>query len=309
MSGAIRVAADASRRPPCRYHGSKHTIGPWIIGHLPGDHDTYVEPYCGMANVLFLKERSLIEAVNDLNGDVVNFFRVLRERPEELIRAIDLTPFAFEEWQLSYKPAVRPLEQARRFYVRSFLSIAGPTSSSVNPGFRRQKKFSRGKDGGKTMTSAAMTFADVEHLWTIARRLKGVTIESEDALRLMRRYDLERTLFYVDPPYYPETRVFGARSAYSHEMEHGDHVELLGVLKGLKGMVALSGYRCELYDDELVEWTRYDRSFRVNGSGSRVESLWLNPAAVDARSRAAGRSQASLFGMTEAVSLGGAQPG
>ncbi len=107
MSETIQVAADASRRPPGRYHGSKHTIGPWIIGHLPGDHDTYVEPYCGMANVLMLKERSLIEAINDLNGDVVNFFRVLRERPEELIRAIDLTPFAFEEWQLSYKPAVR----------------------------------------------------------------------------------------------------------------------------------------------------------------------------------------------------------
>ena len=150
------------------------------------------------------------------------------------------------------------------------------------------------------MVAAAMTFADVEHLWTIARRLKGVTIESEDALRLMRRYDLERTLFYVDPPYYSETRVFGARSAYSHEMEHGDHVELLGVLKGLKGMVALSGYRCELYDDELGEWTRYDRSFRVNGSGSRMESLWLNPAAVDARRRA----QASLFDAAEAVSPG-----
>lgn len=285
MSGVMRVAADAPARPPGRYHGSKHTPGPWIISNLPADHDTFVESHCGMANVLMLKERSLIEVINDRNGDVVNFFKMLRERPEELIRAIDLTPFAWDEWKLSYEPAAEPLEQARRFYTRSFLSIAGPTSSSANPGFRRQKKFSRGKGGKKTMTSAAQTFADVEHLWTVARRLKGVTIENEDALKLMRRYDLERTLFYVDPPYYSETRTRAARSAYSHELTHDDHVELLRTLKLLGGMVALSGYRCELYDDELQEWTRYDRSFRVNGPGSRVESLWLNPAAEDAKGR------------------------
>lgn len=285
MNHVMQVAVDAPSRPPCRYHGSKHTPGPWIIAQLPVDHDTYVESHCGMANVLMLKERSLIEAINDRNGDVVNFFKMLRERPEELIRAIDLTPFAWDEWKLSYENTVDSLEQARRFYTRSFLSISGPTSSSTNPGFRRQKKFSRGKGGNKTMTSAAMTFSDVEHLWTVARRLKGVTIENEDALRLMRRYDLERTLFYVDPPYYPETRTFAARSAYSHEMTHEDHVELLHVVNGLRGMVALSGYRCELYDDELREWTRYDHSFRVNGSGSRVESLWLNPAAEDAKTR------------------------
>ena len=302
-SGPVHVAFDASSRPPARFHGSKHRAGPWIISHLPADHDTYGEPYCGMANVLMLKERSLIEFINDLNGDVVTFFRMLRERPDDLIRAVDLTPFAWAEWKLSYEPTADPLERARRFYTRAYLSITGPTSTSTNPGFRRQKKYSRGKNGNKTMTAAAVTFADVSHLWTVARRLKGVTIESEDAIKLMRRYDLPRTLFYVDPPYYPETRTRDARSAYSHEMTHDDHVKLLQSLKKLHSMIALSGYRCELYDDELCEWTRFDRSFRVNGEGSRIESLWLNPAAENARSRPHmdARSQWSLFGDSPAV--------
>ena len=278
----MTVAADASARPPARYHGSKHTLGPWIIGHLPADHDTYDEPYCGMANVLLLKERSLIEAINDRSGDVVNFFRVLREAADELIRAIDLTPFAWDEWKLSCQPTEDPLERARRFYARAYMSIAGPTSSSTNPGFRRQKVFSRGKDGRKTMTAAAKTFSDVDHLWAIARRLKGVTIENEDALVHIGRYDHPRTLFYVDPPYMPETRVRDARSAYDHEMTEADHAALLEALGGLSGMVALSGYRCPLYDVALGGWTRYDKLARVNGEGSKVESLWLNPAAEGA---------------------------
>ena len=275
----MQVAADAGQRPPARYHGSKHTLAPWIIEHLPADHDTYSEPFCGMANVLLVKERSLIEVINDRSGDVVNFFHVLREAADELIRAIDLTPFAWEEWKLSYEPTGDPVERARRFYVRAYLSIAGPTSSSTNPGFRRQKIFSRGRDGRKTMTAAAKTFADVDHLWAIARRLKGVTIESEDALVHMGRYDTPRTLFYVDPPYVPETRVRDAQTAYDHEMTAGDHAELLAALERLEGMVVLSGYRCPLYDEALGRWTRYDKVARVNGEGSAVESLWLNPAA------------------------------
>lgn len=284
MSGMV-VAADATTRPPGRYHGSKHKQGPKIISRLPADHDVYDEPFAGMFNVLLLKERSPIEVANDLSGDVVNFFRMLRERPDELINLINLTPFAWEEWKLSYQPTDDPLEQARRFYARSYMSIAGPTSSMTNPGFRRQKKLSRGHTGRSTMTAAARTFADVEHLWTIAARLKGVTIECEDALVHMGRYDSVRTLFYVDPPYMPTTRVWGARTAYSHEMDEAQHALLLETLNRLGAMVALSGYRCEMYDDMLTGWTRYDWTVRVNGARSAVESLWLNPAAEEALHR------------------------
>ncbi len=132
------------------------------------------------------------------------------------------------------------------------------------------------------MTAAAKTFADTSHLWVVAARLKGVTIENEDALVHMGRYDHPRTLFYVDPPYMPETRVRDARSAYVHEMTEADHAKLLAALNRLSAMVALSGYRCGLYDEMLTGWTRYDKTVRVNGEGSAVESLWLNPAAETA---------------------------
>ena len=284
--GSMQVATDAPDRQGVRYHGAKgRELAPWIIDHLPADHDVYDESHCGMANILLRKERSPIEAINDRSGEVVNFFRVLREAADELINAIDLTPFAWDEWKLSYQPTGDPVERARRFYVRAYLSIAGPTSSMTNPGFRRQKKLSRGRDGRKTMTAAAKTFAQVDHLWAIAERLKGVTIENEDALKHIRRYDNPRTLFYVDPPYMPETRVRAAQSAYEHEMTAADHAELLETLNRLKGMAVLSGYRCPLYDDALGHWTRYDKRVRVNGEGSAVESLWLNPAAEEALRR------------------------
>lgn len=298
MSGTMRMAADRPKRLAARFHGSKHTMGPWIVAHLPGneEHDVYVEPFCGMANVLFVKERSRIEAINDLDSDVVNFFRVLREQEKALIRLIDYTPFAWEEWKLSFEPADDPLERARRFYCRAYMSIAGPTSSSANPGFRRQKKFSRGRDGRSMMTTAANTFANVSHLEEVARRLKGVTIENENAMTLMGRYDSPSTVFYVDPPYYPDTRVRNARSAYRHEMTEADHEALLTVLNGLGGMVALSGYRVKVYDDVLAGWERHDRRVRVNSNGYRVESLWLNPAAVEAveRGRCRAREQRDL---------------
>lgn len=291
----MAVAADATTRPPCRYHGSKHTLGPKIIPRLPVDHDLYSESHAGMFNVLLLKKRSPIEVANDLSGDVVNFFRVLRDSPDEFIRRVTLTPFALEEWRLSYEPTDDPIERARRFYGRAYMSIAGPTSSLTNPGFRRQKKLSRSRNGRSTMTAAAKTFADVEHLWTIADRLRGVTIECEDALVHMKRYDSPRTLFYVDPPYYPSTRVFGARNAYEHEMDEAAHETLLTTLNRLKAMVALSGYRCELYDDMLTEWTRTDWTVRVNGDGSAVESLWLNPAAEEALRRPPPSDELPLF--------------
>lgn len=154
-------------RPALRYHGSKWRAAPWIIAHLPDDHDVYIEPFGGSAAVLLQKARSPIEVYNDLDGDVVNFFRLLREQPDELIRAIHWTPFAHAEQQLSREPADDPLEAARRFYVRSHLTVCGPTAL-WNPGWRRQTFLSRGRDGQSSMTPAARTFMQTEHLLQVA---------------------------------------------------------------------------------------------------------------------------------------------
>ncbi len=267
--------SDKADRPALRYHGSKYALSGWIIGHFPR-HECYVEPYGGGAGVLLQKSRSWLEVYNDLDQQVVNFFRVLREQPDDLVRQIELTPYAKVEWELSYSDAAEPLEQARRFYVRSYMNIAGATSQ-WRSGWRRQKVVTK-QNGKRRMTPAPISFMRVDHLYAIANRLKGVQIECDQARAVIERYDTPETLFYLDPPYPSSTRGRWKKTAYAHEMSDEEHRELAGTLQGIAGMAIISGYRCELYDNLYPDWTRVERNVRVNGAGHAIESLWLSPA-------------------------------
>ncbi len=277
------IISTTPTRPALRYHGGKWRLAPWILSHMPAAHDVYIEPFGGSAAVLLRKSRSPIEVYNDLDGEIVHFFRLLREYPQELTRAIYWTPFAHEEQRLSQEPAADPLEQARRLYVRSHLTISGPTPQ-WNRGWRRQKRFSRGRSGTNRMKPAAQSFTEVEHLYQIAERLRGVIIESEDALRLIQRYDHPHALFYVDPPYVAATRARQNESAYRHEMTDDQHRDLAAVLHACQGMVLLSGYDSDLYRHLFDSWLRHERTVRTNGNTPHMaaESLWLNPAAARA---------------------------
>lgn len=280
MSGQLSVVKQgAPARPALRYHGAKWRLAPWILSHFPplATHDVYVEPFGGSAAVLLRKERSSIEVLNDLDEDVVTFFRVLRDCPDDFIRAVELTPFARREWEAAGEPTDNPIEQARRFYIRSYGSIAGPTAQ-WRSGWRRQKVLARRADGSGAMTTAAATFANTSHLHTVAARLRGVFIEAEDALALIRRYDHPRALFYVDPPYPAATRARWAKTAYRHEMTDDDHRGLAAVLNSCQGLVVLSGYDCDLYRELFPApgWSTVAREARTNGRGSAVETLWLN---------------------------------
>jgi DNA adenine methylase len=124
-------------RPAFRYHGAKWRLAKWIIGYFP-DHDCYVEPYGGSAAVLLQKGRSWLEVYNDKSRQVVNFFQVLREQTDDLVRAIELTPWAKAEWELAQVDDPDPVEAARRFYIRAYMSLAGPTAQ-WRTGWRRQK--------------------------------------------------------------------------------------------------------------------------------------------------------------------------
>jgi DNA adenine methylase len=270
----------APHRPALRYHGAKWRLAPWIISCIPAAHDSYIEPFGGSAAVLLRKSRSQIEVYNDLDGDVVAFFRMLRERPDDLIRAIYWTPFAHAEQKLSYQPTDDPLERARRLYVRSYLTISGPTAQ-WNSGWRRQKKMSRGRNGEGRMKTAPASFMEVEHLYQIAERLRGVFIEQTDALDLIRRYDNPQAVYYVDPPYVTSTRKRWVASAYQHEMTDDHHRALAAALRDCRGMVILSGYDSPLYSELFGDWARLERQARTNGNTADMatECLWLNPAA------------------------------
>jgi len=255
--------------PLVRYHGGKWRLAPWIIGHFP-PHRTYVEVFGGGAGVLLRKRPSPVEVYNDLDGDVVNFFRVLREHPEELARAVEMTPYARAELDAAWEAVADPLERARRFAVRAWMSIGGP-SDPWKSGLRYRRT--------DTSQPVLQWKRLPESLMSAASRLKSVLIEQADYRRVLNRYDAPDTLFYCDPPYLPAVRL--RRRAYRCEFDENDHRALAEALAEVQGMVVLSGYAHPLYTELYEErgWERYDMP-TVNQNGARaMESLWLNPAA------------------------------
>lgn len=265
-----------------RYHGSKWRIAPWVISHFPG-HQTYVEPFAGGASVLLRKARCAGEVVNDLNGDVVNLFRVLRDPQlaDHLVASVTMTPYAREELERSREVATCPVERARRFLVRSWFSLGtdGATRQS-NAGFR---SYAFSDKVGSLPVHQWSRFP--WHLQQIAERLRGVIIENDDALEVIARYDSPGTLFYVDPPYVESTRT-GNRGMYSHEMTDADHERLAALLNEVQGMVVVSGYASALYDDRLfASWRRVEREARTVAANERVEVLWIKPHEEESNGR------------------------
>jgi DNA adenine methylase len=274
------TAGDRSSRPPraaLRYYGGKARLAPWIVAHLP-PHACYVEPFGGAASVLLRKAPAPCEVYNDLVGDVVGFFRVLRERPGELVEAVRRTPFARAEVDAACAPAppgLDDLERARRVYVRSWQGRHGLPAQG-----RMGWRFERAAAGSRTATAVAQ-WADTSRLWTVAERLRYVQLECDDALRVIARFDGPGSLFYIDPPYPAGTR--GARwatTAYAHELTDADHRRLAEALRGLRGMAVVSGYPCSLYRELYADWPEVTRRARTNGARAATEALWLSPRAA-----------------------------
>lgn len=268
------------RRTALRYHGGKWKLAPWIMGYFP-QHRVYVEPFGGGANVLLRKPRCYAEVYNDLNDDVVSFFKVLRhpKQAKRLVELLSLTPFSRLELEAAQKqPTPKdPVERARRTALRSLMGFG---SASVICGHRTGFR-SDCRRSGTTPAHDWMKYPPA--LVAIIERLQGVVIEQRAASACMRHHDGEETLHYVDPPYVHETRSFKrtrAKTVYTHEMTDADHEQLALTLHGLTGMVVLSGYRCPLYDGLYADWERHDRHAHADGARPRMESLWLNQAAA-----------------------------
>lgn len=267
MSGG--VADTAPSRPVLRWFGGKWLLAPWIIQHLP-QHERYLEPFGGAASVLLRKPRSRAECINDLDHDIVNLFRVLRDpvMARELVRLVDLTPFARAEFVDAYAATDDPVEQARRLIVRSFMGFGANGASGQSTGFRGLSD--------RSGTTPAHDWANYpQALTAVVERLRGVVVENRPALDLIRDHDrYPKTLIYVDPPYMAETR--GRDQRYRHEMGDAAHAALLDTLLSCRSMVVLSGYRSALYDDALSGWVRVDRAALADGARKRTECLWLN---------------------------------
>ncbi len=266
-------------RPVLRYHGGKWRLAPWIISHFPA-HRIYVEPFGGAASVLLRKQRSFHEVYNDLDEDIVNVFRVLRDPAlaEDLRERCYLTPFSRVEFFACYEPTDDPVERARRTIASTFMAH-GSTARKLNGTGFRAKAVRRNSTGSKDWSGWP------HQVGAFVDRMRGVTVECRPALEVIAQQDDPQTLFYVDPPYPLTTRSAArgrshAERAYRHNMEDSEHRELAEVLHGIDGMAVVSGYACPLYDEELFpDWKRVERQANTDGGGLRQEVLWISPTA------------------------------
>lgn len=272
-------------RPALRYHGGKWKLAPWIISHFP-PHRGYVEPYGGAASVLLQKPRAYSEIYNDLDGEIVNLFYVIRDRGDELIRAVELTPFARAEFDESFLPSDDPLEQARRTMVRSFMGFGGNLTRPNRDGTPQRTGFRSYSKKNRRSVPAGDWRNYPDDIPALVDRWRGVIIECRPAVDVMQSHDEFDVLHYVDPPYVHSTRghdAGGTHRAYRHEMSDNEHRELAAAVRQLKGMVVLSGYASDLYDRELfADWQRIERLAYADAARPRTEVLWLNEACSEA---------------------------
>ncbi|WP_189243185.1 DNA adenine methylase [Planobispora rosea] len=254
---------------PFPYYGAKGRLAPWILSHMP-EHAIYVEPFIGSGAVLLAKAPARTEVINDLNGDVVNFWRVLRDRYDELVGALQFTPYARDEYLFCRDGRAGPtddVERARQFFARCCMAFNASTgrvgfSPSGLGKLGKASTFRRRIDG---------------RLEQVAERIREVEIENMNALELIRRWRDPQAVLYLDPPY-----VNGTRSSTSdYATDNGSeefHQALMDTIADHRGTVMLSGYIGSPYD--CLGWRREEIQVPAHVSNrigtKRTECLWIN---------------------------------
>lgn len=265
---------------PFAWYGGKQRLAPAIVNLLPA-HRTYLEVFGGAAAVLCTKPRAVLEVYNDVDSGLVTFFRVLRDRADELERALRLTPYSREEFAMccaTWASIEDELERARRWYVRCRQAFAG-SAATVGWGY----EVSGVQRGGTRSGSFATAVGELERF---AERFRRVQVEQLDWRDCLVRYDGPGAVFYLDPPYHPDTRAPSGRlerhSTYVHELDGDSHVELIAAATALTASVLISGYAHPSYDEPLAAAGFQRFTFEHNstasrdlaGRGHRTEVVW-----------------------------------
>lgn len=255
------------------YYGAKNGLLKQLLPLLPYT-DHFCEPFAGSAAVLLNRKPCPIETLNDLNGDIVNFFRVIRDTPDQLVLKLEFTPYSFEEFCLAWEHSDCPIERARRFYIRTQMDVA-KAGNKKDKSWSVNKKYIHGAH-----SSAPNNFhTKVQGFNQIAMRLKGCQIDNRPAVDCIKKYDSKQTLFYCDPPYLPATRT--SSNDYKFELKQEGHIQLAEALNKIKGKAAVSGYDNPLYDELFHGWNKIQFKSKAvpmsRGKGLvRQEILWIN---------------------------------
>jgi DNA adenine methylase len=277
---------------PLHWYGSKWRKAPWIISLTP-PHTCFVELFAGSCSVLLAKEPSPVEVAVDIDGDVCNFFRVLRDarRRNKLIEMLELTPYSREELEscLEIMASGRggTIGRAWAFCVCCNSARDGKAERATDWSYSRTASSRGARQGNRLDANKFPVMARNISVWdrlpaviaAAGRRMRRVQIECDAWERAFPRFDGAGTHTYADPPYFPGTRV--KPKAYRHEMSEQDHAGFLRAMLGAKGTVAVSGYSCELYEDMLSGWRRRTLETKALGGRrhrkeGRTECLWMN---------------------------------
>lgn len=262
-----------------QFIGGKSEYAGWIISHFPKRH-TYIETCGGAGSVLIEKDPSPVEVYNDIDYNLVNFFRMCRDKPDALASLLLLSPYSRSEYEFCKENINQEYdlqERARQYAVIARQSMGGIWGKAWSNVIKHSRR-SMGSSNSRWLRLP-------ESILNIAARLSVVQIECMDVLKLIDKYDYEDALFYIDPPYYPTTR---QKNMYTFEMDHDDHVNLLNKINNCQGSVILSGYDNDLYDKKLSHWDK-DKyiipcrsNVKTDGSLSnrptRTEILWIKNA-------------------------------
>lgn len=259
---------------PIKRNGAKGKVAPYLVPHF-SPATVWAEPFFGAGSVFYRLAPDLYEraAINDLDRSVVTFFRVLRDRTDDLVRACEFTPYARDEFIAALEHSDDDLEEARRVWVRHRQGLAGAATSAGNWG--------RDPGGDNAGWGAAQAESKLTSLRTYAARLRGVCIDSIDGAEFIDKWGQRETMVYADPPYVTATR---KSTTYAHEMTDDDHRRLAvachgAVERGAK--VAVSGYPSALYEDLFAGWRRIEVDVPLYGARDtkgqrRTECLWMS---------------------------------
>lgn len=249
-----------------KYPGAKQRIADWIIQNMP-EHEVYLEPYFGSGAVFFSKTPVKIETLNDINGDIYNYFRVIRENAAALAKQIEMTPYSREEYEKCFKEISDdddPIEQARKFAVRCWFGFG--SSNVYKNGFRSSQS-------RRSPQTTKQWNVLPDRILRSAERLKNAQIERLDAIELIRRYDTPDVFIYLDPPYLPGIR---KSHLYKQEMTEEQHVELLKEIKEHPARIMISGYENDLYNSMLSGWEKKQKKTTAEKGIRRTETIWMN---------------------------------
>lgn len=283
-------------RSPFWWLGGKGHMVAKLLEIVPSGGKPYCEPYCGAASVFFAREPAPVEVLNDLNGDIVNFFRVLQNREtfEELRHRLMYTPYARAEFaraiELLNSEGADEVTRAWAFFVFQNQGFAGNSQNKTGSWGRVFESYG-GIAGIVNKWLMRLSMLDAFR-W----RIMCAQIDNRDAIEVIEYWDNENAVFYIDPPYHPETRISGK---YKHEATDEHYKALIETLLNVNGAVVLSGYAHPVYWPlEEAGWKRVDfktvchaagrgRNSGLRGNGAalekvpRVESVWLNKKAQE----------------------------